>query len=223
MLASSLLYMLGYKVDTSLVKVFSSQKIGIFPHTSRFESGIVCLALLSEGLEKRTCFAVAEEYIDAAHTGWWLKYFGGFAVRKGTGTTKTVSDYMKANPDKMFAISPEGSLSPKEWKRGFFWVAMATGAPIVIWGVDFTTHTIKAYPGEFYVKDGDSPDTVIPKIQEAFANCGICPLYPEKSNPKILLPDNVKPSMLPLRGKIFVGSLGILVVGMILLPIMKYM
>lgn len=216
MIAKALLYLIGYKVDPKMLTIFDKQVVGIFPHTSFFESGILCLAAIAYGFENRLCFACAEQYIDFWATGWWLKYFGGFAVRKGTGVTKAISEYLIANPDKFFAISPEGSLSYREWQKGFFYIAQATKAPIIIWGVDFSTHTITVAPGEFYINEGDDPEVVIPKIKEAFANCGIAPLHPECSNPSVKVSHETKTSMIPLRGKLFITSLVVGVISFII-------
>lgn len=204
MFSKILLDLLGYKVDETLIEGFSKQRICIFPHTSYFESMIVILAISAYDLRDNVCFACAHEYIDSWITGWLLKYFGGFAVKKRNNTTESIISYMKANPNKVLAISPEGSLGPKEWKNGFFYIAQGTCAPIAIWGVDFSTHTIRAIPGDYYISTANIPDEVVPKIKKIFSNSGIAPLYPENSNPKIILPKGTKTSMLPLRGRIFV-------------------
>lgn len=223
MTAKTLLYLLGYTVDHSLIEGFSKQRIGIFPHTSYFEAGIVCLAALAYNLQDKICFACAYQYIDSWITGWWLKYFGGFAVRKGNKTTESTIEFLKANPNKTLAISPEGSLNPSEWKKGFFYIAKGTGIPIAIWGIDFSTHTIKAILCDIYISEDDTPENMIPKIQEMFSACGIAPLYPEKSNPKIILPEGTHTSILPLRGKIFFTIIFIILTGMIILPILHHL
>lgn len=209
MIAASILYLLGYTIDPSFEEGFSKQRIGIFPHTSLCESVLICLALIATGKEKNLCFPVAYQYIESPLHGWWLRYFGGFPVYAGTGIVKSISEYLILNPHKCFGISPEGSLSPKKWKKGFFYIAMNTGIPIIVCGIDFSTHTIKCILNEHYIKNGDDPITVIPKIQDAFASSGIAPLYPENSNPRVIVPYGTKTSMFPIRGKIFLASFGI--------------
>lgn len=204
MFSKILLDLLGYKVDETLIEGFSKQRICIFPHTSYFESMIVILAISAYDLRDNVCFACAHEYIDSWITGWLLKYFGGFAVKKGNNTTESIISFLKANPNKILAISPEGSLESKEWKNGFFYIAQSTGAPVVVWGVDFSTHIIRAIPGDYYISKRDKPEDVIPKIKKIFSKSGIAPLYPENSNPKIILQKGTQTSMLPLRGRIFV-------------------
>lgn len=213
MFARLILDILGYKIDPSFKEFFKKQRIGIFPHTSRCEVVIMSLALMSLGLEKNLCFPVAYEYIENPLFGWWLRYFGGFPVYKGMKNTETSSKYLIENRDKCFLISPEGSLAPGEWKKGFYYIAMTTGSPIVICGIDFSTHTIKYLPEEYYISVDDDPEIVIPKLKNAFAFSGITPLYPEKSNPRIINSDKTKSTVLPLRGKLVVTFLLTSIIG----------
>lgn len=220
-MASLLLSLLGYKIDSSFVEAFEKQKIAIFPHTSLCEVVIVCIALSATGMRKKFCFPVTYLYYDNIFCHFWLKFFGGFAVRNGTKTTERTIEYLKNNPDKCMAISPEGSISAKEWKKGFFYIAKETGIPIIIAGIDFSTHTIRCIKEEYKITAEDDIKTKIPEIQKAFAESGIAPLYPEASNPRIIVPAGTKTSMLPLKGKIFVSLLGIGVSSAVILPILK--
>lgn len=202
--AKILLYILGYSVDDTLIKRFKSKKgaIAIFPHTSYFEAPIICLAILAYDLQDKTCFACTETYIDSWLTGWWLKYFGGIAVRYGANKkasfTETVIKYLKENPKKTFAISPEGSLEPTEWKTGFYYIAKETDRNVFIFGIDFSSHTIKDYYKNYRVNNDVSKERFLKIVKRGFSNSCITPLYPKKSNPIIRNSLTKYTSILPL-------------------------
>lgn len=201
MFFSFILNMLGYKISPSVFKAFDKQHIGIFPHTSKMEFCILILALLSTDLRKKICFCVAEKYMNIPILSQIIVYFGGFFVIKGSGVTLSTIEFLKKNPDKILFISPEGSLSAREWRTGFLYISKGANIPIIICGIDFSDHTFKSIDDEIYV---DDVKETLKICQEKFSNSRIAPLYPECSYPRINLPKNTVTSYLPFSGKMFV-------------------
>lgn len=181
-----ILFVLGYKIDKSVVDYIRNgkQHVIIFPHTTKFEGIIGCLFLAS--FKRFFCFGVASSQMDLY--GYILAYFGGFRIenlKKGSGTVKSISEFLILNKDKSLFLSPEGDLDAVEWKSGFFHIAKETGIPITIAGIDFVDHIIKMSDVSFTITKEDNFIKNIGPIKEAFANSKIYPYYPEGSNPKI--------------------------------------
>lgn len=137
MIPSALLNILGYKVDSSFHWGLQKQRIGIFPHTSRCEVVLVCLALQKFDLRNRICFAVANQYIENPIIGPFLTFFGGFPVYQNNNTTRKTVEYLRENENKSLAISPEGRLIANEWRSGFYHIAKELKLPVIVCGVDF--------------------------------------------------------------------------------------
>jgi hypothetical protein len=111
--------------------------------------------------------------------------------KKDKSTVETISDILNSEEYKnnIFGISPEGTLKPKEWRSGFFYIAKKTNRPIIIGGIDYYNHIIgfcKDIP-EIIIKDTDKYEDIKYEIQEKFSNSKIYPLYPEMSYPKIIM------------------------------------
>ena len=203
MLLEIVMFILGYKVDQSVYDAFKSQKVIIYSHTSRIECVILCLFLQLSGNRKNICFPVAQEYMETPILGICLEYFGAVKILKGTGMTSSLITYMKENPNKLLMISPEGSLSAKEWKSGFFYIAKELKIPIHIAGNDFVNHKLICNLNiSLTPRSNDEFKDRISELHKMFAESKIYPLYPENSNPTVLMDPKMKPMMIPLNRKI---------------------
>ena len=211
-LARLFLNVMGFTIDPNFIESTKKQRIGLFPHTSLIESVILSIALWATDSRGKVCFCVAQTYMDSSITGPILRYFGGFPVITGSGITKSTIEYLKSHPDVSFAISPEGSLSPKEWKTGFFYIARELQIPIIILGIDFEKHIIRCrLEEEIIIKPEETPETKLDDIKAMFSRSGIIPLFPENSNPRIDGSDGKITSYIPFQGKLVLLSSTIVV------------
>lgn len=197
---SLILKLINYNIDKDFIEAFKTQRLVIFPHTTKMEAFLICMALWATGNRKNFCFCVAIEYMNIPILGSILSYFGAFPILKGTGMTETTIRYLKENKNKSIAISPEGSLSPKDWKKGFFYIAKGASIPISIGGVNFKTHTITCQLDQYHIKEDDTYESKEVELKKAFAECGINPKFPSNSNPYIN--GSEETTYLSMRGKI---------------------
>jgi 1-acyl-sn-glycerol-3-phosphate acyltransferase len=178
------LNLLGYKIDNYTINniIDGPPKIIIFPHTSKFETIIVCLfGIVTNDMIK---FACSDTFMDVYILGNILEYFGAFKVierrninndnirnilkwvskpkiQSNESTVLQIKKYLDKYPRNSFAISPEGRLKYSEkWHRGFYEIAKITGYPIVIGGIDFINHNIKINPELIYVDDPKFKPTI---------------------------------------------------------------
>lgn len=113
------------------------------PHTSNWDFVVGQLYSYAENV--RINFLMKKEWFV-----WPLsilfKQLGGIPVNRGKHTSMTdcLADTAKNSPNFRLCITPEGtrSLNP-EWKKGFYYIALKAGVPILLYGVDYEKKLIK--------------------------------------------------------------------------------
>jgi 1-acyl-sn-glycerol-3-phosphate acyltransferase len=74
-----------------------------------------------------------------------FRWMGGIPVERSKRTSLVEQIIQTAKERKTFhlAITPEGTRKANpDWKRGFYYIALGAGIPILLAGIDFTTKTI---------------------------------------------------------------------------------
>lgn len=203
-----ILWLFGYKIDKSVIDALKSQKIVIFPHTSLFESFIALIAFIQID-RTNISFLVTSYYYDNKIIGPILRKFGGIRVGNSGGLVNDTINYLKDNKNKVLLLSPEGSLSYKEWKSGFYYIAKELQIPIVVGGIDFYTHTLKCNLNDTFSNYQKPYNESLDEIKTIFSKSEIYPLYPEKSNPHIKGSFNKRVSYFPLNRYIIVIGIAI--------------
>lgn len=141
--------------------------ICVAPHTSNWDLLLGKLVYLSLGREsyfliKKTWFFFPMNIIFNA--------IGGIPVDRSKKTSLTeqmASEFSRRNHFQL-AITPEGTRSKNsEWKRGFYYIAMAANVPIAIAILDYKDKT--AYFDSIFVPTGDA-DKDICEIQSIYKN-----------------------------------------------------
>jgi hypothetical protein len=163
---------------------------------------IAFFGLIKTGYRHRICFPVTEAFMKYAVIRIPVEYVGGFSLREDTQSTTTIAEYLNAHPDKILFISPEGALAPTKWRSGFYYIAKATKLPLVIAGMDFREHTIKAVMNggscEYLsISPTQSYAHIEKEAQRRFAASGICPKHPLCSYPLIDGTECERPTFLP--------------------------
>lgn len=111
--------------------------IALAPHTSNWDFIIGLLYSRAEGM--RINFLMKKEWFFWP-LGCWFRHLGGIAVYRDrhTSMTDNLAAAAKSSPEFRLCITPEGtrSLNP-EWKKGFYYIALKAGIPILLYGVDY--------------------------------------------------------------------------------------
>lgn len=111
--------------------------ICLAPHTSNWDFIIGQLYSKAEGM--KTNFLMKKEWF------FWplgpiFKAMGGIPVfrQKHTSMTDTLGETAKSLDSFKLCITPEGTRSAnKEWKKGFYYIALKAKLPILLYGVDY--------------------------------------------------------------------------------------
>ncbi|WP_298647934.1 1-acyl-sn-glycerol-3-phosphate acyltransferase [uncultured Proteiniphilum sp.] len=111
--------------------------IAVAPHTSNWDFLVAKLAYSSIG--RTANFLIKAEWF-IFPINLFFKSIGGIPVHreKNSSLTDSLAAEFDGRDQMQLAITPEGTRKPvKEWKRGFYYIALKAGVPIVLVGLDY--------------------------------------------------------------------------------------
>lgn len=113
------------------------------PHTSNWD--FIIGLLYSRAENKKINFLMKKEWFFWP-LGVWFRHLGGIPVNRGkhTSMTDAMAEAARKAPDFSLCVTPEGtrSLNPN-WKKGFYFIALKAGIPILLYGLDFERKLIE--------------------------------------------------------------------------------
>ena len=113
------------------------------PHTSNWDFILGLLYSRAEGMQCN--FMMKKEWFFWP-LGPLFKKLGGIPVhrQKKTSMTDAMAESAKAAKTFHLCITPEGtrSLNP-DWKKGFYFIALKAGLPILLYGIDYEKRLIQ--------------------------------------------------------------------------------
>ena len=116
--------------------------ICLAPHTSNWDFILGLLYSRARGMQCN--FMMKKEWF------FWplgpiFRSLGGIPVyrQKKTSMTDAMAEAAKAAKTFHLCITPEGTRSrTADWKKGFYFIALKAGLPILLYGVDYTQKRI---------------------------------------------------------------------------------
>ena len=128
---------LGWKAEVS-VPDFNKCIICAAPHTTNWDLFIGKLFIGAIGRESG--FMMKKEWFFFP-MGCIFRKMGG----KHTSLVEQIVQKIKKSEKFHLAITPEGTRSANpEWKKGFYYIALGAGIPIVLIGIDYAKKCISA-------------------------------------------------------------------------------
>ena len=117
--------------------------ICLAPHTSNWDFILGLLYSRAEGMQCN--FMMKKEWF------FWplgpiFRKLGGIPVyrQKKSSMTDAIAESAKAEKTYHLCITPEGTRSPNpDWKKGFYFIALKAGLPILLYGVDYEKRLIQ--------------------------------------------------------------------------------
>ena len=117
--------------------------ICLAPHTSNWDFILGLLYSRAEGMECN--FMMKKEWF------FWplgpiFRKLGGIPVyrQKKSSMTDAIAESAKAEKTYHLCITPEGTRSPNpDWKKGFYFIALKAGLPILLYGIDYEKRLIQ--------------------------------------------------------------------------------
>lgn len=133
---------MGWKCEVSET-IGEKGIIALAPHTSNFDFILGILYSRAEGIKSN--FLMKKEWFFWP-LGCIMRKLGGIPVYRSKKMSLTDQLAKVANERESFllCITPEGTRSRvEEWKRGFYYIALKANLPIWLYGIDYSTKTIK--------------------------------------------------------------------------------
>ena len=117
--------------------------LALAPHTSNWDFILGLCYMYAEGM--RINFLMKKEWF------FWplgpiFKRLGGVPVwrSKKTNMTDNLAAQAKEMKEFRLCITPEGTRSPvSDWKKGFYYIALKAGIPILLYGADYERKLIQ--------------------------------------------------------------------------------
>ncbi len=117
--------------------------ICLAPHTSNWD--FVIGQLYSHAESMRMNYLMKKEWFFWP-LGWFFRKTGGIPVfrQKKTSMTDALAESARSSEKFRLCITPEGTRKANpEWKKGFYYVALKAGIPILLYGIDYERKLIQ--------------------------------------------------------------------------------
>ena len=135
LLSILVLKLIGWKAVGCPIKNARFVLIGA-PHTSNWDFPLMIMVVLKLRLKE---FWMGKNTLFPFPVGWIMKWLGGIPVDRSRAhnlVDQTVAQY-KSEPEMIVLVPPEGTRSKvKEWKTGFYRIAVAAEVPVLMGYVD---------------------------------------------------------------------------------------
>ena len=157
---------MGWKITKELPDIKKCIII-VAPHTSNwdFVIGVFARCILASEIKY-----LGKKSLFKPPYGWIFYGLGGYPVDRSTSKNmvETVAEIFNKEEEFKLALAPEGTRSQvKEWRTGFYHMAVAAQVPIVSVGFDYAHKTIVVFD-PFYPTGDIVQD--MPIIKDQFAN-----------------------------------------------------
>ena len=117
--------------------------ICLAPHTSNMDFIIGQLYAGAEGMKAN--FLMKKEWFRGP-LGPLFRRMGGIPVHreKHTSMTDAMAETARRESHFLLCITPEGTRKPNpDWKKGFYFIALKAGIPILLYGLDYERRLIE--------------------------------------------------------------------------------
>ncbi len=153
----------------------------IAPHTSVADFFIA--ELFGVGMRRTGYFLIKKEFF-VFPIKYFLNWIGGIPVDRSMHSnhmTENLTSTLKSL-NGCIAVTPEGTRKPvKNWRRGFYRIAIAAGVPILMMKIDFKKKFVGIEPDGYFQPTGDEKADIA-AIRHYFRN--VTAKYPEKFIPE---------------------------------------
>ena len=139
--------------------------LALAPHTSNWD--FVIGRLYSNAVGLNCGFLMKKEWFFWP-LGVLMRRMGGVPVYRNRqmGSTDILAKEARESDEFRLCITPEGTRKPnREWKRGFYYIALKANLPILLYGLDYERRLIKCT--KTFVPTGDI-DKDMMEIKEYF-------------------------------------------------------
>lgn len=144
-LGAAVLRLLGWRIEGRLPDLPRFVAVGA-PHTSNWDFVVVMASIFALGIDARW---LAKHTLFRPPFGGLLRWLGGIPVDRGvsSGVVAQSVAAFRSQPRLILCVAPEGTRSGgREWKTGFYHIALGAGVPLVPCSLDFGRRVVGLGP-----------------------------------------------------------------------------
>ena len=172
-IARFILYLLGWKLINDVDVLLSYKRaVVIYPHSTYFDFFLSLIYFFAhpELFEKTVTLMKPSIF----------NYFG-FILRKlnviPANSVNEIVEQLKQKQEFLFLISPKGTRSKKDWRKGYYHIAKLTGSVLLVSGADFSSKSVKIFSA---ISSEESEEVVRNKLQTDLSK--MTAMFPECEN-----------------------------------------
>lgn len=132
-----LLKRMGWEINNEIPGNINKAVIIVAPHTSLWDTVMGKIGFWHMGVDSKL---LIKSEVFKWPFGGFFRMIGGMPVNrsKSTRLTDTVASMFEEHDSLFITITPEGTRKlVKDWKRGFYYIALAANVPIVLGVLDY--------------------------------------------------------------------------------------
>jgi 1-acyl-sn-glycerol-3-phosphate acyltransferase len=174
--------LMGWRIEGTVPSLSKMVIIGAH-HTSNWDALFLILGAFAVN---RRIYWLVKHTLMRPPLSWLIKALNGIPVDRTTssGVVGQAVDIFKQRDEFILLLSPEGTRRKvTRWKRGFYYIAMGAGVPIVPVAIDYRLKVLRI--GKEIYPTGDLEADM--EIFREFYR-GTTPRYPEKAGDIIIAP-----------------------------------
>ncbi|PIB34850.1 hypothetical protein BFP72_05245 [Reichenbachiella sp. 5M10] len=137
--------LVGWRIDGNLSQGLKKCVLIIAPHTSNWDFVIGVMSRSICGFQAN--YLIKKEFFKLKPLAWFFKVTGGIPVdrkNKKVDVVGSVVEKFQSRESLVLTITPEGTRSyVKEWKTGFYRIALRAQVPIVLVGFDYSKRLVR--------------------------------------------------------------------------------
>ncbi len=154
-----------------IFKVIGWEMIGTFPDVNKFivivgphtSNWDFVIGVIARGVTGRKIHYLGKKELFRPPIGWLFRWLGGYPVDRSQhqNMVQAVVEIFNKHEHFILALSPEGTRSPvKQWRTGFYYIAVKAGIPIVSVSIDYGLRQVKIWQ-PFYPNEDIAGDLLV--------------------------------------------------------------
>lgn len=179
-LATRILALFGWRVDGHFPNISKAVIVGAY-HTSNWDGVLLILTAIAKG---RRVHWLGKHTLFRGPAGPFVRLLGGIPIdrSRSSGVVDQAIDAFKRRDELLLTLAPEGTRRKvARWKRGFYYIALGAGVPIILGGPDYATKRIVIGPS---IEPSGDIEADMMAVREFYKT--MTPRFPENAGPPVV-------------------------------------
>ncbi len=179
-LAKRILWLLGWHLDGDIPPIKKAIIVGAY-HTSNWDGVLLIIAGIAH---RRRIRWIGKHTLFQGLAGPFVRLVGGIAINRtvSSGVVEEAVKTFNQSDELLLTVAPEGTRRRvSRWKRGFYYIAVGAGVPLILAAPDYPTRRIIIGPVIYPTGDIEAD---VEKIRSFYETT--TPKFPEQAGPIVV-------------------------------------